>query len=835
MWRNYLSVAFRALAKSRAYAAINIIGLAIGMAACLLILLFVRYETSFDASLPGAENAYEMQTYYTDRETGQTNNLQMAAYVSKGALQKDFPQIDNAVYSLAVGPIALKDGQAYEIDDAQFVDGNVFDIVRFPFAAGDAATALSRPGQLVLGEAEAKRFFGGSQAAIGKTLTLVTRGKSMDFTITGVVAGPSRQSHMRVTVVARVDMTAFNAEQPQFLTNWGWQSGWVYVRLKPGTDVAAINAQMTAFKKRNIPDEVSGNQRFNQGDGTDYALVNIRDIHLGKAQNGAMTPGNDRGSITTFAVVALLILGMACVNFTNLATARASQRAREVAMRKVLGATRRQLIIQFLSESVVIAAVAMILALAVVELALPFIANFLQADLTLRYFGANGVLLPVLALVLTVGIAAGAYPAFVLSGFQPARVLKANKSSAEAQGSGRLRNILVVGQFAVSIGLIICTAVVYAQTVYARTTDPGYQRDGLIQIESVGRRQTWAGLDSFIHDIARLDGVVSTGRSTIGINTRNNTNNGIQLPGRTEPVSMGTYVVDTGFLPTMGVKLLAGRLFDEARPKDDATTPYPSDPAAEKVLVARGINVVANELAVKRLGFKSPQDAIGKTVLTSVDAELGGVMPTTIIGVVSDSRFRSIRDPLDPIFFRYERSGHGALLVRYKSADPAAVNARIESVWRRHFPEVPYDGSFSEEIIGKLYAADAARAQMFAGFAILAVIIGCLGLFGLAAFTAERRTKEIGIRKVLGARTHDIIRLLVWQFSQPVLIANLVAWPVAWWVMRGWLNGFDVRISLNPLLFLAAGALALLIAVLTVAGHSYRIARAKPIHALRYE
>jgi putative ABC transport system permease protein len=835
MWRNYLTVGVRALMKNRTYAAINILGLAIGMAACLLILLFVRYETGFDRMLPGAENAYQFQTYYRDRQTGEEGNLQMAAYVSKAALEKDFPQIEKAVYSMGVGPTALKDGQAYAIEDGQFVDGNLFDIVRLPFLIGNPATALSRPGQVVLSTAEATRFFGAPATAMGKTLTLVSRGKQMDFTVTGVLDGPTRQSHMKVTFVARIDMAAYNAEQPQFLTNWGWQSGWVYLRLKPGADVAQMNAQMPAFEKRNIRDEIAGTQRTNQGDESDYALVNIRDIHLGKAQDGAMTPGNDRRSIVTFAVIALLILGMACVNFTNLATARASQRAREVALRKVLGASRRQLIVQFLCEAMLIAAVAMVIALAVVELALPYVANFLQADLTLDYLGAGGALLPIVALVLVVGIAAGAYPAFFLSRFQPATVLKANKSASDAQGSGRLRNVLVIGQFAVSIALIICTAVIYAQTVFARTSDPGYQRDGLIQIEGIARRQTWPMIDTFINELQRTDGVVAVGRTGIGIATRNNTNNGVQIPGRSDPVTIGSYSVDTDFFRTMGIRLIAGRSFDRNRPADDSTTPFPQAPAAERALVARGMNVVINELAVKRLGFKSPQDAIGKQVLTTVDADFGGVMPTTIIGVVTDSRFRSIRDPLDPIAFRYESTGHGALLVRYRSADPAAVNTRIEGLWKRLFPDVPYDGRFSEDIVGKLYAADAARARIFAGFALLAIVIGCLGLFGLAAFTAERRTKEIGIRKVLGARTRDIVRLLVWQFSQPVILANLIAWPAAWWLMRGWLNGFDTRIALTPTPFLLAGALALLIAIGTISAHAWRVARTSPIRALRYE
>lgn len=833
MWRNYLTVGVRSLLKSRVYAAINILGLAIGMAACLLILLFVRYELTYDAHLPESDRAYQLQTYYTDPQTGEKNDLQMAAYVSKGALLKDFPQIEKSVYVLGTGPIALRNGQAYEVDKAAYVDGNLLDILRFPMVQGDAATALAKPNDVVLTESEARRLFG-SENPMGKTLTLVSRGRSMDFRVTGILKDMPRNSHAKWSLIARIDMQAFNADQPQFLTQWGWQSGWVYVKLRPGADAADINRQIPAWEKRNIPTETFGDQTYNQGDFSDYALVNIRDVHLGTAQNGSMTPGNDRRSIVTFAVVALLILGMACVNFVNLATARASQRAREVALRKVLGASRRQLIGQFMFESVLIAGLAMLVALAIVELTVAPVAAFLKADLAMTYFGRGGLLPPILALTVIVGLAGGVYPALVLSRFQPSRVLKANKSSTDADGSGRLRGALVVAQFAVSIGLIICTAVVYAQTVYARTVDPGYKRDGLIQIQAIGRRQTWPMVDTLVSELTRVEGVTSVGRTTIGIDTKNNTNTGVQLPGRKDPVTIGTYNVDTGFFDTMGIRLVAGRLFDRNRPMDDSTTPFPEDPAAERAIAGRGVNVVANELAIKRLGFASPQEAVGKQVKLSIRPEYGGVMPATIIGVVQDSRFRSIRDPLDAIFFQYTRTGHGALLVRYHG-DPGAVRDRIAAVWKRLFPEVPFDGKFSDEIIGELYAAEAARAEMFAAFAALAVIVGCLGLFGLATFTAERRTKEIGIRKVLGARTRDIVRLLVWQFTRPVIIANLIAWPVAWWVMRDWLNGFDDRIALGPTPFLAAGALALAIAIGTIAAHAVKVASANPIRALRYE
>jgi putative ABC transport system permease protein len=548
-----------------------------------------------------------------------------------------------------------------------------------------------------------------------------------------------------------------------------------------------------------------------------------------------MTPGNDKRTILTFTIIAFLILAMACVNFTNLATARASQRAREVALRKVLGANRKQLMTQFMAESVLIAGIAMLFALALVELVLPPLSNFLDADLEMNYFGMSGMLLPIVLLTLIVGAAGGVYPAFYLSRFQPAQVLKANKSSAEAAGSGRLRNALVIGQFAVSIGLIICTAVVYAQTVYARTADPGYRRDGLIQVENLGRRQLLERSDMITEQMKRVPGVISVGRSGIGVATDNNSNSGVQVPGQPEAVTIGNYSVDPGFFQTMGIQLVAGRLFDENRPADRIDLPFPPTPESQRALVARGVNLVINELAARRMGFRDPASAVGKTVgVTFVEAEYG-VVPARIIGVVRDSRFRSIREPIDPIMFSWDTSGAGTLLVRHDGRDPQGVRARLEQAWKRLAPDVPFDGEFSEDRIMELYQAEESRAQVFAGFAALAVIVACLGLFGLAAFTAERRTKEIGIRKVLGARTRDIVRLLAWQFSKPVLIANLIAWPAAWLAMRDWLNDFDTRIDLGPTPFLLAGLLALAIAIGTIAGHAFRVARANPIHALRYE
>ena len=830
MWRNYWTVAVRALAKSKTYSIINIAGLAIGMAACILILLYIRYEQSYDSWIPDVENSYQFQTYGKNPDDGEEFNFRMASYVTKDRLKKDYPQIVAAAYLQDNEPVFLKDGQASATEDFMFTDDDFLKVVNLPLIAG---TTLTAPQTAVITKSEATKRFGTDQV-LGRTLTVISRGEKRDFKINGVLKDLPKNSHMKVNAIMRLDYVAFNANGPQFLTCWGCQSGWVYLKVRPGTDIKAMQAQLPAWEKRNIPDEPIGDIMYNSGTNQDWRFVNLRDVHLGIADDGAQRPGNDQRTITTFAIIALLILGMAVVNFTNLATARASQRAREVALRKVLGATRKQLIVQFVAESILISAVSMLLAFAVVELLVKPFAAFLDADLALSYFGGGGILLPAIGLTLVVGIVSGLYPAFFLSRFQPAQVLKANRSAAETPGSGRLRAALVVLQFAVSIGLIICTAVIYGQTVYARTVDPGFNRDNILQVDELGRAQLFPLADSIVKRTERIPGVTAAALADIGVNTNNSNNSFIIPPGSNKQVLIGQYNVGVGYLDAMGLKLLAGRWFDANRPIDDATVPYPPQPEVEKAIAARGVNVVINQYAARKLGFRSPEEAVNKTVKGELICEDCGLVNVNIIGVVGDSRFRTVRTPIDPIMFRKVTTGPGWMVVRYRG-DPATVRAALEREWKQITNEVPFNAKFSEDVMREAYEKEDARAQIFAAFALLAVIIGCLGLFGLAAFTAERRTKEIGIRKVLGARTRDIVRLLVWQFSRPVIIANLIAWPVAWWLMRDWLNNFDQRIPLTPIPFVIAAALALGIAVATVVGHSVRVARANPIHALRYE
>jgi putative ABC transport system permease protein len=835
MFRNYLTVGLRALAKNKTYAFINIVGLALGLAAAVMILLYVRYEMSYDASLPGADRAFQLQTYYkADKRGSEAMPMQMTEFVAGRALAKDFPQVEKITYVRSEEPVVLQDGVAKVTDDVRIVDSNIFDILQFPFVRGNPAHVLDDNNSLAISESEAIRRFG-TINVIGKTLTLELNSGNTDYRITGVFKDIPKNSQFAANIVARVDPNTEFGQLQGFMTSWGSQGGWYYVKLRPGASAQAINAQLSAWKKRNIPDDVTNGERFNQGDIQDFALVNVRDVHLGKGKKFGIRPANDKRVVLTFGLVALMVLGMACVNFTNLATARASQRAREVALRKVLGATRAQLIGQFIGESILVAAIAMLIALALAELLLPSFNTFLNAQITLTYFGRDSVLPYLLGLVLLVGAAGGVYPAFYLSRFEPARVLRANKSAADAQGSGVLRNVLVVGQFAVSIALIICTIVIYAQTIYARTADQGYQREGLFQVSNLDAQGVDKVAMRMVDQIRRLPGVQAAAATGIAIKPNNNNNTSVFLPGSNASIGLGNYVVQAGFFRAMGMKLLAGRDFDENRPRDDATVPFPVNMDAERAFAARGANAIISESAAHRLGFRTPQEAIGKNLSGALSVREVGLVPITVIGVVQDARFRSMHDPLQPILFVAARSGFTHIDIRYAGIAPNTLRDEVQGVWSRLLPQVPFQADFADDLLRDEYKADTAQGQLFAGFAVLSVVVGCLGLFGLASFTAERRTKEIGIRKVLGARTRDIVKLLVWQFSRPVLIANMIAWPVAWWLMRDWLNKFDARVGLGPTPFLLAGGLALAIAIATIASHAFRVARANPILALRYE
>lgn len=812
MLSHYLLIAMRILMRNRVYAAINIGGLALALAGCVLILGYIRYERSYDGWLKDSGRLFQVQT--TIHPPGQPDvRTQASAFPVGEQLAAGFPQVE-VVTSLSAGKtVTERDGQPVFID-ATTVDGNFFKVFDLPFAYGSAATALPDTNSIVLTEREAIRQFGTADV-LGRRFTLgATPPGKRDYKISGVLRDLPRNTSLRIGIMYRGDA----ANMPVERRGWGNFDQIHYVKLRAGADAAMVNAALPGWEKRVAP----------MADVFDLRLEPVTGVHLGRAQEAALTPAGDPRALVTFAVVALLTLGMAVMNFVNLTTARALQRTREVALRKVLGARRRELIAQFMAENLLIAAVAVLIAMAIAELAMPSVAQAMGADMQLRYLGKDGMLLPVLALFAITGLAGGLYPALYLSRFKPAPVLNGNRGSTETAGSGRLRMALVVVQFAIAIGLVTSTAVIWSQTRFVEQVDPGFRRDGLIQIANAWRYTQGSEYDAARRAMLAIPGVTKVGRT--GFVPGDATQKMVWLartPGASQYASLTVYNVDGDFLQTMDVKLLAGRMLGDRQAADRIADETPAQ------LATRGINVMINHAAATKLGYPAPQAAIGQVVDVWFDG--AARVPATIAGVVEDTRFGTARDAVHPIVYAYHPGLTNQVLVRYAAARPGEVMAALAKVWRHFEPEIPFEARFTDDVVRDLYAAERARTMLFASFSLLAIVIACLGLYALAAFATERRTKEIGIRKVLGARSRDIVRLLVAQFSRPVLVANLIAWPAAWWVMRDWLNGFDARIALTPTPFLIAGGLALVIAVATVAGQAVRVARRNPIHALRYE
>jgi len=830
MWRNNLTVGLRALSRNPLFAAINLFGLAVGLAACLLIILFIRYELSFDAWLPDSDRVYQVQRIETTGTNAGTLYAQTAV-VAAAAMPAQFPEIEAATGLVGYSGIFRKDGNLVEVDDVYgAADGYVLDVLRLPLVAGDPRTALSAVGNIVLSETAARQLFGRTDV-VGRTVTRSTLQGQQVARVTGVLRDLPGNSHLRIGAIYRPNLSQPTGNED--FTKWNWVSGWVYVRLRPGANVEAVNRRMVAALQRIVPNS-ERDDSARDGLGFTQRLMNVRDINTAAIDSGTMRLGTPIKTLVTFGIVAAFLLIVACVNFTNLATARASRRAREVALRKTLGARRSQLVVQFLLESFITVFAAGLVAVALIELALPYLNNLIAGDIRVRYLGESGVLVPLVALLVVVSLLGGLYPAFFLSRFRPSIVLKANQSGAEAPGTARLRIALVVLQFAVSIALIICTAIIYAQTLYARSQDPGYRVPGLLFVmypELLGDRPQ---IETFMRRLEAVDGVTSVARVGVTPNPDTTSVGTFRQPGAPESVGLQIVTLDGKAFATLGMRLIAGRAVTEQREADVGAPMFHADPERDRLIEQRGLNVVLDESAARLIGFRDAQSAVGRQI--GRDSEDGHpVAPYTVVGVVNDARFESARRDSIPKIYFVAPTGQLSLAVRFDPARAPAVMSDIESLWKSSVDTVPFNGFFADQRIANMYRADERRGRMFAIFAAFAVLISCLGLFGLAAFTAERRTKEIGIRKVLGARTRDIVRLLVWQFTRPVLVANLIAWPVAWWAMRNWLSEFQSRIDIGPTPFVLAGLLAFVIAVGTIAGHAVRVARANPIHALRYE
>ena len=812
MWLNYLTTGLRAMRANRLYTLINVFGLAVGIAAATLIFLYVRYETGYDRWIPNSDRIHRLQTRIKVMGPEPIDSAQ-APHVAAAALRREFPDVET-VTAAASGRAIVKVSDRPLDRPILFADPNFFAFFDLPFVRGDRRMALNDPASLVVTQGQATTLFGGADP-IGRTVDVETDGRKRALRITGVIADLPLNSNLDLALVARFDPASANPSLPP----WGAMDSYVYAMLRPGVTADQLNARMPAFEKRNLGP-------FDQA--FDYRLAPIRDIHLAPPVQGAMRPVGDPVAVKAFAVIAGLVLLIACFNFTNLTTARASRRAREVGLRKALGASRRQLFQQFMAESMTFAAIGTLAGLLLVELLLPWFNRLLGIELSLAYFGGGGILLPALGLALLVGTISGVYPAVYLSGFHPARVLRAS-ALAGASGSGRLRQLLVVGQFAVAIALMVCAGIVYAQTRFARQADPGFDPRRLLVVENLWMPGASPAAGALRDEIGKLPGVTGVALSGSALTGGMRVAGGVRRPGAKDTENMEMASVDYGALATLGIPLVAGRDFSPAMAAD--TVPEAASLASRTGLPAptrSRFNVLLDRTAARRLGFGDPAKAIGEEV---VMAQGHG----DIVGVVGDVRYGSLRDPTAATLYLRDEANFSSLVVRYDRTDPAALTRTVERIWRKVAADTPFKSRFVEDSLAQYYDADAVRGQVFAIAAALAVAIACLGLFGLAAFTVERRKLEIAMRKVFGARDRDIAVLMVHQFTRPVLVANLLAWPIAWWLMRDWLNGFSERITLHAGWFIAAGALALLIATLAVVGQALRVSRTRPAVTLRSE
>jgi putative ABC transport system permease protein len=813
MFSNYLVTALRNFAGHRLFSFINIAGLAVALACAIFIALFIRDELSYDKWIPNTQNVYRAEISLLFPGVPPTIST-ATPFILGPTMQADLPEV---VAETHITP----QNSTVKVGDRQFservnsVDPNFFGFIQLPLIEGGAANVFRQPESVVLSQSAARKYFGKADA-LGKTLTVDA---THPMTVTGVMRDLPHNTQLSGDVfipnTSRADQVVQEARK-----NWFEFEGYTYIKLAPGADAARTQEKTHQLFARHISaDDVSA-FHISADKMVKASLVPFRDVHLTSDKRGGLTPGGSWTTIYGFAAIAVLILAIACFNFMNLATARAMMRAREVSLRKVMGAKRRQLIVQFLGESVLMALVSLIFALAVVEILLPAFDRFLDRQIAFHYLADWPLTLGIAAAAVIAGLLGGIYPALVLSGFRPAATLKTNSSGQG--GSGLLRTVLVVLQFAISIGLGIAALVVFAQITYARNLDLGFDRDNIVVIDLGGDpAMTPASAESFLHALDADPNIVSAAQSNATPFNSNESRSNASVPGNPAQFAVRTINMSPEFPAVYGMKLAAGRMLSRDRGTDSSNAKGGGSD------VDAGTNVMIDEMAARMFGF-TPASAIGKVIKD-------GDQRVAIVGVLHNALFHAARDePISTLYY-YNPAGLRGFSIRLKAGHIQDGVAAVDRIWQRFAPTVAIKRHFLDDLFDKLFAADETQGAMFGIFVGIAVFIACLGLFGLAAFTAERRTKEIGVRKVFGARTRDIVRLLLWQFSIPVLIANLIAWPVAWYYLHHWLESYAYRITLNPLYFVAAGVVALVIAWVTIIAHAVNVARANPIDALRYE
>ena len=823
MFRHNLLVAMRSFARHKLYSFINVLGLTVALTCLIFVILFVRYELSYDRWIPRVDDVFRVESIL--RLPGRSP-LQIAAtpYPLGVAMRDQIPGVTGMTH-LFQAPLTLTRGDRQSLEkNVDFVDSNFFTLIRLPFMEGDPASALSQPESVVLTESAARKYFGNADP-IGRTLTTgigacpsddtACRAQTVSLRVTGIVRDLPQNTQLSGNVFIPTASRA-DPDSPEKRKQWLDTDLFTYVTLAPNVKPAAVLATIPSV----LDQDMTGAMRasgFPMSASQFYAihLTPFTQVHLGSSRwIGNLTPPGSWATLYGVIIIGILILLVACFNFTNLATARAALRAREIGLRKALGATRKQLAIQFLSEALLLALFSLLCAVAMAEILLPLFNGFLHQSIARGYAGDWKTDLILIGVATGAGLISGIYPALVLSKRRPVAARQASAGSSRTPVG--LRDLLVLMQFAVSIGLGIAALVVFRQVDYARNIDLGFRQDDIVVIhnsELSGSRQ-----EAFARALRSHPGVKMVALSEFVPFSGGGSAVIVQVPGQPSKLSLSLLPSSPSYPQTYGITLVAGRLLSSSLGEDKLT----SSGSASRI-----VNVLVNVAGVRKLGFTS-QEAIGKTIVINGHQ-------AKIVGVLADTRMQGARQPEAPTVYVYIPSRPMNVSVLLSPGRiPQTLNF-IDRTWRAFVPTVAIQRSFLSARFARLYRSDERQGKMFAVFVVIAIFIACLGLYGLVVFTAERRTKEVAIRKISGARTLDILKIMLRRISVPVLLANAIAWPVAYYYLQHWLQGFADHIWLNPAYFLGGGTLAMLIAWATVFVHTLRLARTDPVHALRYE
>jgi putative ABC transport system permease protein len=806
MFNNYLKIALRNIFKYKGYSLINIVGLAIGMACCLLILLYVQDELSYDRYNENADRIYRVIEEVRLEGVGEESSSM--PFPTGDTLPLEYPDAVEAsvrFFNFQLPTMSVQYGTSDEklFNEPRFffADSAVFQVFSFEMIEGDPKKALEEPNTIVITEAMAEKYFE-DEDPMGKTLRWQN---GVNLRVTGVIKDVPPNSHFQFDFLGSFTTLRrlFGGNLPQ---NWYWNPCWTYILLRDGVSADSLQAQFPALVQKYFPDSIKNKVVIK--------LQPLKDIHLFSHLDYEINPNSDISYIYIFSAIAVFVLLIACINFMNLATARSANRGREVGMRKVLGAYRTQLIKQFLGESMILCVIAAVLSVLIIEIVLPAFNAFSGKILSTDYFTDGSLLAGLIVITLTVGILSGIYPAFFLSGFDPVKVMK---GTLERGGkSSAFRKVLVVVQFAISIVLIIGTIICFQQLNYLRNTKLGFNKDQIVMLPAYGtalarwyeRFRERILQDPHISQVAAMEDVLGAKYQT-----------GSFIPEGTSESNMQQIpllVVTHDFIETFDMEMVSGRSFSKEFPTD----------------ITEGI--IINESASKRFGW-SPEEALGKRL-----RQQNGLM-LKVVGVVKDFNYASLSQPITPFVLEMPRTpGQMNNRMRYVTVRTSAADLQqtigfLRSTWEEVVPNRSFDFFFLDDELDKLYHAEEQMGRVFGVFTILAIVIACLGLFALASFTTELRTREIGIRKVLGAQAFGIVILLSKEFAKWVLIANVIAWPVAFYIMERWLDGFAHRTIIGIPTFIVATLLAFAIAILTVSFQAFKAALSDPVKSLRHQ